>query len=365
MRASESYNGLQITEASKMVQVITLLLILSTTLLSYPVSTKGPRGETPVPSSLIELTSLESTTVQKDSLTLAVALHDTLSEFSQVLLRSIRAECEQLNVKLLFTGSAQFSVPIQKKQYQTLLSLKPDLLITLSLSPQETTEELKELSRSGTSISFLSNLPGNMNHPEEYASVISDDFFGMGSAMAHVIAQESGKNTRLLYVYHDADYYVTNQRDQSLHTVLSLKFPEISIVDSIPIGSPNELIEKLQPWLNKNIDRIDAIYTPWATIAEEALLLLNTYEQSPDLYTIDLSSHLLPNLIEGNRVKGVISDLPAELGRALLISGILHHYKRAVPAFAMVPVEVITRENALQQWTTIMGLPLTGNSHAR
>lgn len=346
-----------------MLRALFLFFTLTISLSAYPVSTQGPRGETPVPSSLIELTPNETASVQKDSLTLAVALHDTLSEFSQVLLRSIREECEKLNIKLIFTGSARFSVPAQKEQYSSLLTLKPDLLITLSLSPTET-EELSRLAAEGTSISFLSNLPNGFKHAKEYASVISDDFFGMGRAMAEVIAKESGSTTNLLYVYHDAEYYVTNQRDQSLHTVLSLKFPGITIVDSIPISSPNELIEKLQPYLNSNIEKIDAIYTPWATIAEEALLLLNTYEKPVDLYTIDLSSRLLPNLIEGKAVKGIISDLPAELGRALLISTIVHHYKEETPPFAMVPVEVITQENGAAQWERIMGLPLSGENHA-
>lgn len=347
-----------------MFRVMILLLTLSYSLFSYPVSTKGPCGETPVPSSFIQLNQEEVTRVQNDSLTLAIALHDTLSEFSQVVLRAIREECKHLNINIIFTSSAHFSIPVQKKQYKSLISLKPDLLITLALSTIEITEELTEIAEE-TSISFLSNLPDSLNHPEQYASVISDDFFGMGRAMANLIAGESGENTRLLYVYHDADYYVTNQRDQSLHAVLTLKYPDISIVDSIPITSPNDLIEKLQPYLNDNLKNIDAIYTPWATIAEEALLLLNTYEKSVDLYTIDLSSHFMPNLIKGNIVKGVVSDLPAELGRALLISAVLHHYKEATPPFAMVPVEVTTGKNAIPQWRRIMGLPLSGGNHAQ
>jgi len=324
-------------------------------------TTEGPRGETPVPSSFIAVSENETATIRDDSLTLAIALHDTSSEFSKVLIQSIQAEAQKLNVSIVFISSAEFMFELQRTQYQTLETLNPDLLITLALSTTETSQELKRLAQNGTSISFLSNLPDSIKYPEEYASVITDDLFGMGRSMAELITSISGDSIQLLYVYHEDEYYVTNQRDQSFINVLKLVYPNVTIVDSIGISSPKDLREKLIPVLVQSSSEIDVVYTPWATVAEETLPLLKEIEYDIDLYTIDLSSTLFQEMLYGDIVKGFVSDLPQELGRSLLISVILHHYNLETPAFSIVPAIKVNKENGEAQWEMIMNTPQSGD----
>ena len=227
----------------------------------------------------------------------------------------------------------------------------------------ETTAEMKRLSAGGTSISFLSNLPNSMTFPTEYASVITDDLFGMGRAMADLITEQSGDTIRLLYIYHDADYYVTNQRDRSFINVLNLVYPNVIVVDSIGITSPTDVTEQLATFLEQRADDIDVIYTPWATVAEEVLPLLKGGNHTIDLYTVDLSSPLFHEMMTGDIVKGFVSDHPQELGRSLLISTILHHANLATPPFSIVPVSTVIRENGIEQWTVIMGTTGKGGQH--
>ncbi len=322
--------------------------------LSYPLTTEGPRGETPVPSSFISLRVDEIAEIKNDSLTLAIVFHDTSSEFSQVVINSIRTEAKKLNVTIPLITCSGFSIDRQRELYQSAVLLSPDLMITLALSPTETTE-LRSLIDNGTSISFLSNLPDSLNFPDDYASVITDDLFGMGKAMADLIARESGDSARLLYIYHDAEYYVTNQRDQSFRNVLELAYPSIEIIDSIGVTSADDMSEQLKDILEMRSSEIDVIYTPWATIAESALPLIEKSESCIDLYTIDLSSTLFREMIVENCVKGFVSDLPQELGRALLVSAILHHYKEETPAFSIVPAIQVNKINGVSQWKEIMG----------
>ncbi len=330
------------------------ILLIFTSLFSYQLTTLGPRGETPIPSNFIYLRADEEKKVIDDSLTLAIALHDTASEFSKRVIHAISRQAEELNISILFTESAQFSSEKQLQQYKQLLTLKPDLLVTLPLSPTETSITLKELAKQGSSISFLSNLPNSLIHPNHYASVVTDDLFEMGRAMANVIAKRSGSNCRLLYIYHDAEYYVTNQRDQSLSHVLQLAYPHIKIIDSLPISQPSEVKEKVDTTLRNGKDKYDAIYTPWATLADSIIPILKEHSSKIDLYTIDKSFPTCYSLIQEKSVKGIITDDPIELGRALLVSAILHHYQHPTPPFAIVPVHTISVENSDEECSDLM-----------
>ncbi len=337
---------------------ILLLLQMTVPLWAYKVTTEGPRGEVPIASSFITLSRDEAEQVRGDSLSLAILLHDTLSDFSKVLLRSVEEAASKLNIEIVSVASAAFSEKTQNEQYWSLLDSPPDLLITLALSPTDSYTSLKQLSDSGTAISFLSNLPDSLDHPEQYASVITDDLFGMGRAMADLIVRESGEDVRLLYIYHDADYYVTNQRDQALLSVLELAHPKVKVTDSIPMSSPNSIAAEFEELLRQRGSEFDAVYTPWATIAEEILPAIKAFKESPlKLYTIDLNDEIFKELLLGTAVGGIVADRPQELGRSLLISAVLHHYNLPAPPFAVVPVETITADNCLKKWRDIMGIP--------
>lgn len=318
-----------------------LVLLYTLTLSAYQLTTVGPRGETPVSTHFITLRTEESATAHKEQFTLAIAFHDTSSYFSRDVIESISDHCRQLNINIVFLESANFSVSTQKEHYQTLQTLQPDLLITLTLSPTETTEELKSLAESGTSIAFLSNLPEQLIHRQHYASVVTDDLFEMGHVMANQIAKYSGKDARILYIYHGAEYYVTNQRDQSMRNVIQLAYPEMTIVDSIPVHSPDSIKDEVTRYLEKNDNDINAIYTPWATIAEQILPIVSTNTNLIDLYTIDKSRDVCYDLLFRHSVKGIVVDDPDELGRALLTSAILHKLGKLTPTFASVTVNAI------------------------
>lgn len=322
-----------------------LLLLLSVlTISGYQLTTLGPRGETPVSTRFITLRMEELSKAQEENYTLAIALHDTSSDFSRDVLYSITEQCIALNINIVFLESANFSVSTQKQHYQRLKELKPDLLITLALSPTETTKELIELAEIGTSISFLSNLPETLIHRKHFASVVTDDLFEMGRVMANQIARYSGTDARILYIYHAAEYYVTNQRDRSFRNVIQLAYPEMTIVDSIPLHSPDSIKNEVAHYLETKGRHIDAVYTPWATIAEEILPLISTDNNLIDLYTIDKGKELCYDLLFKHSVKGIVVDDPHELGRALLTSTILHKQSKLTPSFASVTVSAINSD---------------------
>lgn len=325
------------------------ILFLFIMVQAYNLTTRGPRGETPVPTHFIMLRQHEIPHILSDSLTLAIAFHDTSSDFSREVLTSIQTEAQKLHIATVFTACAQFHIPTQKEHYSHLRDINPDLLITLVLSPTETSKELQILAKEGTSIAFLSNLPQGLNHKEHYASVITDDLFEMGRTMAKTIASKSGNNSRLVYIYHDADYYVTNQRDQSLRNVLRLAYPSIKVVKELPFSDLESIQKEIDRLIQTQPTSFDAIYTPWATIADALLETVSAADIPYALYTIDKSVPVCRDLRTGKNVQGIVIDNPVELGRALLISAILHHYGKATPPFATVPVSTITAENVDEQ----------------
>ena len=87
----------------------------------------------------------------------------------------------------------------------------------------------------------LSNLPAGYEHPRDYAAIVTDDLFQMGKQAADALASAMDGKGSVGWIYHDADYYVTNQRDNAFKTTIEKDYPEISIVADKGISAQSDL----------------------------------------------------------------------------------------------------------------------------
>ena len=62
-------------------------------------------------------------------------------------------------------------------------------------------------------------------HGKDYVTIVSDDFFQMGNKAGIAMAEALGKKGKVGYIFHDADFYVTNQRDGAFKTTIEEDYP--------------------------------------------------------------------------------------------------------------------------------------------
>ncbi len=316
-------------------------------------STIGPRGETPVSSDVLYLIDSQVTSVRKMNLKAAVVLHDTQTDFSRVLIKGLKQELTYLGIDLIYLSDAGFDPYIERLQLITALLKNPDLLIILPLNPDDLTYYLKLARERNTSVAFLNNLPADLEHPQEYAGVVTSDLFQMGRYAAEMIANAIKGHGEVALLYHDSPYYFINQRDNAVKTVLEHRYPNIKIVAREGVNSVEETEAKTVEILKAHPE-VDAIYAPWASFAKGSLEGIRKQKNKDvKLFTIDFDKDLSKDMANDGNVGGFVVDHPFDLGLALVRVGVLSKIGEPTPALTTVGVEKVDKKNLVVRWREI------------
>src|SRR5690606_11807559 len=137
------------------------------------------------------------------------------------------------------------------------------IILSLPLDPVASAAAFKKASEAGVKLVFLSNLPADYKHPGDYAAIVTDDLFQMGKQAADVLAASMGGTGKVGWIYHDAAYYVTNQRDNAFKATIQSDYPEMQIAAEAGISDPARAEEIANAMLLQNPD-LGGIYVTWA-----------------------------------------------------------------------------------------------------
>ena len=252
--------------------------------------TVGPQGEKPTWFSDLKLTNSEKQQIRNGHYKAAYLLHTT-SDFTNALLAGAKDAFKDLGIELVVTTDAGMDSTKQKTDVETALALKPDLILTLVIDPVSGAEAFRPAVQKGVKLVFMSNLPVGYVQGKDYVSIVTDDLFGMGKAAAEMLADSMGKKGNVAWLYHDASYYVTNQRDNAFKTVLQKSYPQMKIVAEKGIANPADA-EAIAAALITQHPEINAFYVPWDTPAEGVVAACRAAKR-PDIkvVTLDLGAN--------------------------------------------------------------------------
>src|SRR5690606_30252560 len=139
-------------------------------------------------------------------------------------------EFTRAGVDGVVTTDAGFDAAKQRSDIETALAANPDVILSLPLDPVTSAEAFRGAIADGKKLVFLSNLPAGYVHGTDYAAIVTDDLFQMGKQAADALAKAIGGKGTVGYIFHDATYYVTNQRDQAFKSTIENDYPDIKIV---------------------------------------------------------------------------------------------------------------------------------------
>ena len=330
-----------------------LLLLISAIVLTISnfavAETIGPNGESATPSDEVVVARGDVSKVKDMNLKAALLWHDQ-SDFVNAVTSGAKDEFERLGIEVVAETSAGFDAAKQKSDIENALIRSPDIILSLPLDPDTSAAAFKEAKDEGVSLVFLSNLPSGYNHPQDYAAIVTDDLFQMGKQSADALAQAIGKKGKVGWIFHDAAYYVTNQRDNAFKRTIENDYPNIEIVAESGLADPARAEEIANAMLLKNPD-IDGIYTPWAGPAEGVLAALRANGNTKTkLVTLDLSEPVALDMVNGGNVAAVTADEAYELGRAMAAAGVNKLLGKDVPPFVVAPAITATARNVVDVW---------------
>lgn len=310
--------------------------------------TTGPNGEQATPTSELQLTDAEIEKVKGGDYTAAMTWHQS-SDFTTAVTAGAKDEFAKLGIEVVATTNANFDPGKQKSDIETVIAKKPSVMLTLPVDPVTTAGAYAAANEAGTKLVLLSNVPKGFEHGKDYVSVVTDDLFEMGHQAADALAAAIGGKGKIAYFFHDASYYVTNQRDQAFKQTIEANYPDIEIVAEEGIADPNKAQDQANAVVLKNPD-LDGIYVTFSQPPAEGVLsaLRDNGNTKAKLVSLDLDEPLALDMARGGNVTALVSDKAYELGQAMARAAAYGLLDKEAPPFVVAPAITVTKENLAQ-----------------
>ncbi|OOG70848.1 LacI family transcriptional regulator [Sinorhizobium sp. A49] len=311
--------------------------------------TVGPSGETATPSADVTLSDADIAALTGKGYKAALLWH-TSSDFINAVSAGAKDEFTRAGVEVAVTTDAGFDAARQRSDIETALAAKPNVILALPLDPVTSAEAFRQAVTDGTKLVFLSNVPSGYKQGTDYASIVTDDLFQMGKQAADALAKGIGGKGKVGYIFHDASYYVTNQRDQAFKSTIEKDYPDIKIVAEQGISDPARAEELASAMLLQNPD-LDGIYVTWAEPADGVLSALRANGNTKTkIVTLDLAEPVALDMVKGGSVTALVADKAYELGRAMAAAGLKSLLGQPTPAFVVAPALTVTKDNVSDGW---------------
>lgn len=311
--------------------------------------TIGPGGEAATSSSAVIVPDSKLSMIRNGKYKAALLWHDQ-SDFVNAVSAGAGDEFKRLGIEVVAITSAGFDAAKQRSDIETVMAKNPNIILSLPLDPVTSAAAFKEALANGVKLVFLSNLPQDYKHPQDYAAIVTDDLFQMGKQAADALAKAMGGKGTVGWIYHDASYYVTNQRDNAFKSTIEKDYADIKIVAEQGISDPARAEDIANAMLLKNPD-LGGIYVTWAGPAEGVLAALRSNgNKTTKIVTLDLSEPIALDMVKGGNVAAIIADEAYELGRAMAAAGARALVGEQTPPFVVVPAVTVTADNVEQGW---------------
>lgn len=324
--------------------------------MSGQVLSVGPNGEAPSGFDTTTLTDAEVEKIKAGNFKAAIVMHYAGNDWSTAQVQGLQSEFDRLGIEVVAVTDANFKPEQQVSDLETVLALKPDLIVSIPTDPVATASAYAQARDAGVKLVFMDNVPAGFVGGQDYVSVVSADNKGNGVVSAHLLAKSLGGQGKIGVVFHDADFFVTKQRYEGFMETIAL-YPGIEIVEEKGIGGPDfagDAQAATTALLTKYPD-LAGIWGVW-DVPAEGIMAAARESGRPDLKiaTEDLGTNVAIALAKNELIVGLGAQSPfdqgvaeARLGAASLIG------KADIPTFVALGALPVTHENVLEAWKQV------------
>lgn len=321
---------------------------------------KGPNGETAAPASSAVLTPEEVAKVREMDATAAIALHYGGNDWATGQIDGLEAEFDHLGIEVIAETDADFSPDLQVTQLETLLTQDPDVIVSIPTDPLATASAYQEVADAGVKLVFMDNPAAGLKAGTDYASVVSADNYGNGVVSAHLTAKALGGQGEIGVIYHNVDFFVTDQRYQGFKTTITEDYPDIKIVEESGIIGPDFAVESqsiANAMLAQHPD-LAGIWAVWDVPAEGVMAAARSSGRLDlQIATEDLGTNAAIALAQDELVVGLGAQRPYDQGvtEARLAAAALLGKK--TPPYVAVSALPVEHANVLDAWKAVYHEP--------
>ena len=314
----------------------------------------GPNGEAAAPASDITLTEEEKQQIRDGGYKAAISLHYGGNDWATSQLEGLKATFKDLGIEIVATTDANFSAEQQVSDIETIMAKDPDVIISIPTDATATADAFKKAADEGIKLVFMDNVPSEMTAGKDYVSCVSADNYGNGCVAAELMGEALGGKGQIGMVYYDADFFVTNQRDQGFKETMAAKYPDIEIVTEQGFTDENGCSEQGDAILTQ-YPMINGIYASWDVPMEGVLSSVKAAGLTGDdvkLTPIDLGNNIAKEIAEGN-VVGLGAQLPYDQGVAEATLAAYSLLGKEAPAYVAVAAKKVDGSNILEAYKDV------------
>ncbi|QZN86233.1 substrate-binding domain-containing protein [Cellulomonas sp. C5510] len=317
---------------------------------------QGPRGEDPAPASEAALTDDEVAQVREMGATAAIVMHYGGNDWANAQIAGLRERFEELGIEVVAVTDADFDPGQQVSDIETVMARDPDIIVSIPTDPVATAAAYKAAADAGVKLVFMDNVPDGLEPGTDYVSVVSADNYGNGVVSAHLMAKALNGSGTIGLIYHEADFFVTQQRYEGFKTTIEEQYPDIEVVDERGIAGPDfagDAQAVADAWLTQYPD-LDGIWAVWDVPAEGVMAAARAAGRTDlKIATEDLGTNVAIALARGEMVVGLGAQVPFDQGvtEADLAAGAL--LGRTAPPYVALSALPVTHDNVLDAWQQV------------
>ena len=321
----------------------------------------GPNGEKPegVEAILNIISEEKKEEIRKAGYTMAVSLHNTNMDWSILQIQGIQAVCDEFNIELLTTTDAEMKVDKQVSDLESIIGLKPDILLSFVLDADTIAPVLKKATDQGIILSLIDTVPAGFTAPEDYAGIALGDNYMMGYSSADKLASYLDGKGKVAMMVYTSSLFMTDARTQGARDAFA-KYPDIEIAAEQQVGGAEDAATAAENIITANPD-IQGIWTFWDTPGMGAVAAVEAAGRQKDIKvaTVDLSTDSAYSIAsEDGALLCTGAQHPYDQAVAEALIGIAAKAGLEVPPYIVVPGEIVTKESMEKSWERVQKTPL-------
>lgn len=312
---------------------------------------RGPNGEEPASADDLQLTDEEAERVRAGGFEVGVVMQTMDIDWSTLQVKGMTETLEKYGVKVAGVTDANFDVQQQIADIQNMIQIAPDAIISIPVDDTATAEAYRSVSKAGIKLVFIHQAPRGLNHPNEYASVISPDNQGNGEVAAQMLAAAVPKGGVVGIVDYGIDFFTTNQRTLRVEQWLEKNRPDIEVRKTDFID-PSDAGDTAANFATANPD-LDGLFVIWDAPAMQTVSALRAAGLDIPITTIDLGNEVAIELARGGLVKGLGAQRPYDQGVAEALATKKALIGEETPPWVALPAFPVTQANVLTAYEDI------------
>lgn len=314
----------------------------------------GQYGEPAVLTSEISLTAEEVTEIRAMGAKAALVFHYTSTDWAKAQQAGQRKALEELGIEVIAVTDADYRAERQVNDIETVMALKPDIIIATPAEQSATSDAFKRAAAAGIHIVFFDQTGANMEHGKEFVSNVATDNKGMGKMAALMMAKELNGVGKIGLIPHASDLFATTQREVGFLEQIA-DFPGIEIIANQGFGGPDFSVEceRIASGMLTAHPDMNGIWAAWDVPTEGVLLAARNSGRSPSdliITTCDLGLNIAIDMARNGFVRGTGSQRPFPCGYA---EGLLAGYAligKYAPPYVVAPALGVVKSNLIKSW---------------